>query len=285
MALAAKGAHVILACRNLDSMQQAEATIKAKVPQASLEVRQLDLASLASINAFANKLLEEQHKLHLLFNNAGVMAIPRRETEDGFEMQLGTNHLGHFALTGLLLPLILATPGSRVVTTTSAARAYGRIRLDDLNRTLSYNRWDAYGQSKQANLLFTFELQSRLAAGGADTISVAAHPGYANTNLQSTSIQASGDAFERFFMGVLGSFIAQPAYMGALPQLYAGTSADIRGGELVAPGGFAGMRGYPTIDTHAQKEYDRSLALRLWDASVAMTGVEFAALRSLQPAE
>ena len=280
-ALAAKGAHVIMASRNLDSARKAEATVKSNVPQTSLEVRQLDLASLASIRAFASGLLNEGEKLNLLFNNAGVMAIPRRETQDGFEMQFGTNHLGHFALTGLLLPLLLATPKSRVVTTTSSARALGKIRLDDLNRTKSYARWDAYGQSKQANLLFSDDLQRRLAAVGANTISVAAHPGYANTNLQSTSVQSSGSAFERVGMQ-LGALVAQSGYMGTLPQLYAATSPNIQGGELVGPGDFGGMRGYPKIETNARKEYDQPLAASLWDASVALTGVDFAALKESQ---
>ena len=205
-------------------------------------MQQLDLASLASVRAFASGLLDGGEELNLLFNNAGVMAIPRRETRDGFEMQFGTNHLGHFALTGLLLPLLLKTPKSRVVTTTSQARAFGKIRLDDLNRTKSYSRWDAYGQSKQANLLFSFELQRRLAAVAANTISVAAHPGYSNTNLQGTSVQASGSPIERIGMR-LGALIAQSGYMGTLPQLYAATALNIQGGELVGPSG--GMRGYP----------------------------------------
>ncbi len=281
-ALTAKGAHVIMACRNLDSAHQAEAKIKALVPQASLEVRELDLASLASVRAFAANQLAEQHKLHLLFNNAGVMAIPRRETQDGFEMQFGTNHLGHFALTGLLLPLLLATPGSRIIVTTSGARHMGHIRLDDLNRIRSYSRWETYGQSKLANLLFSFELQSRLAAGGADTICVAAHPGYATTNLQSTSMAASGAVFERIMMGMFEPLLAQSAYMGTLPQLYAATSPDIHGGELVGPSGPGGLRGYPKIETNARKEYDRPLATRLWDACVEMTGVDFTSLRILQ---
>ncbi|GAC1503307.1 MAG: oxidoreductase [Ktedonobacteraceae bacterium] len=280
-ALAAKGAHVIMACRNLESAGKAQELIKASVPQASLEVRQLDLASLASVRAFAAALLAEQRKLHLLYNNAGLMAIPRRETQDGFEMQFGTNHLGHFALTGLLLPLMLATAGSRIVITTSAARQLGRIRLDDLNRTKSYGRWEAYGQSKLANLLFSFELQRRLAAAEASTISVAAHPGYSNTNLQGASVTASGSAFDRITMQ-LGALIAQSGYMGTLPQLYAGTSPAIRGGELVGPGDFGGLRGYPRIETSARKEDDQPLAAQLWDASVKLTGVDFAALRTFQ---
>lgn len=274
-ALAARGAHVVMACRNLDKGRQAQTAIQASVPDASLKLTQLDLASLASIRAFAATFQETHERLDMLFNNAGIMAIPRRETRDGFEMQLGTNYLAHFALTGLLLPILLATPQSRVITTTSSARMFGKIRFDDLNRTRSYGRWEAYGQSKMADLLFAFELQRRLAASGAQTISVSAHPGYAHTNLQSTSASTSGAALEGAFYARFGPWVAQTARMGALPQLYAATSPAIHGGELVGPGGFAGQRGYPRVETKAQKEYNKAAAARLWDVSVELTGVSY----------
>ncbi|HEV2662165.1 MAG TPA: oxidoreductase [Ktedonobacteraceae bacterium] len=279
-ALAAKGAHVIMAARNPDKAREAKKLIETKVPRASLEIAQLDLASLASVRAFAADFLSSHERLDLLFNNAGVMAIPRCETQDGFEMQCGTNHLGHFALTGLLLPVLLTTAQSRVITTSSIARYAGRINLDDLNSERAYARWGAYGQSKRANLLFAFELQSRLTQAGATTISVAAHPGYANTALQTTSVAASNSALERFFYGSLGSFAGQSAAMGALPQLYAATAPYIYGGELVGPSGFFGMRGYPRVEAKARREYDRTLAARLWDASVKLTNVDYASLRS-----
>ena len=279
-ALAAKGAHVIMAARNLDKAREAKKLIETQVPRASLELAQLDLASLASVRALATEFLNTHDRLDLLFNNAGVMAIPRRETQDGYEMQFGTNHLGHFALTGLLLPVLLATAQSRVVTTTSVARYAGRVNLDDLNSKSRYSRWGAYGQSKRANLLFAFELQRRLTEARANTISVAAHPGYANTALQTNSTTATGSALERFFYTTFGPLVSQTALMGALPQLYAATAPYIYGGELVGPGGLFGMRGYPHVEAKARREYDRSLAARLWDVSIELTNVDYAALRS-----
>ncbi|EFH82500.1 oxidoreductase [Ktedonobacter racemifer] len=282
-ALAARGAHVILAARNPERGEKAREEVLQSVPDASIKFMQLDLASQAAIREFAASFLETHQRLDLLFNNAGVMAIPRHETKDGFEMQFGTNHLGHFALTGLLLPLLLATPKSRVVTTSSMARAMGRVNLDDLQSQKGYTRWSAYGQSKRANLLFAFELQRRLAATSTETISVAAHPGYAHTNLQSTSATLSNSNLELWFYEKFGAFVGQPAAMGALPQLYAGLSSDIHGGELVGPGGFSSMRGHPRVETKAQREYDRPTAERLWDASIELTGVDYAQLQQNQP--
>ncbi len=276
-ALAAHGAHVIMAVRDLNQGHRAEAEIKQTVPGASIELVSLDLASLASVREFAARVLQTHARLDLLLNNAGMMAIPRQETPDGFEMQLGTNHLGHFALTSLLLPKLVVTPGSRVVTTTSNARRTARhIDFDDLQLQHSYSRWGAYGQSKRANLLFAFELQTRFTAAGVSTISVAAHPGAANTNLPGTLSHLSRG--ERFYFATLGRLISQSAVMGALPQLYAATNAHITGGELVGPGGVATMRGYPKVDRHARKEYDRSAAARLWGVSEELTGVTYDAL-------
>jgi protochlorophyllide reductase len=278
-ALAAKGAHVIMACRNADKALEAQKAILVTVPQASLEFASLDLASLNSVREFASSFRETHPRLNLLFNNAGVMAIPRQETQDGFERQFGTNHLAHFALTGLLLPTLLSTPQSRIVTTSSMARFAGKLKFDDLNREKSYSRWEAYGQSKTANLLFAFELQSRLAASGASTLSVAAHPGYSHTNLQNTSAVTSGANLERWFYTYVQPVVVQSAAMGALPQLYAGTSPNIHGGELVGPGSLGGMRGYPKVDTKAQREYDHVAAARLWDVSSELTGVNYDALK------
>ena len=274
-ALATHGAHVIMATRNLDKGRRAEAEIKQTVPGASIELVSLDLASLASVRELAASVSQTYDRLDLLFNNAGIMAIPQQETQDGFEMQLGTNHLGHFALTGLLLSKLVATPGSRVVTTTSIARAAGRIHFDDLQGQRSYSRWGAYGQSKRANILFAFELQTRFTAAGVSTISVAAHPGGSNTNLQGTSTTLSNSRIERFFFATFAQLMSQSALMGALPQLYAGTDSHISGGELVGPGGFATLRGYPKVDRNAGKEYDRSTAARLWEVSEELTGVKY----------
>src|SRR5260370_485146 len=212
-ALVAHGAHVIMACRSLDKAHQAE--IKLSEPFASVELAQLDLASQASVRECADTIQQTHDRLDLLFNNAGVMAIPRRETPDGFEMQFATNYLGHFALTGLLLPTLLSTPSSRVVTLTSIARmfAHGRINFDDLNGKHSYDRSRAYGQSKLATLLFADELQRRLARAGSTTISVSAHPGYARTELQSTSQAASGSILERFGEAAMRLFMSQTAQM------------------------------------------------------------------------
>jgi protochlorophyllide reductase len=281
-ALAAKGAHVIMACRSAERGRVAFESVKKLTPGASLELAALDLASLASIRDFAAQIQHSYERLDLLFNNAGIMAIPRRETKDGFEMQFGTNHLGHFALTGLLLSTLLATPQSRVITTSSLARYAGKIDFDDINHQHSYGRWSAYGQSKTANLLFAFELQSRLAQTNASTISVAAHPGYANTNLQSTTATEAGSAIEQISYKVLGAFFGQPQSMGVLPQLYAGTALTIFGGELVGPGGFFGTQGYPNVETRARKEYDRAAAERLWNISVELTGVDYKVLQSVE---
>jgi protochlorophyllide reductase len=281
-ALAAKGAHVIMACRSAERGRIARDAVKKQLPGASLDLVALDLASLASIRDFAAQVQRSYERLDLLFNNAGIMAIPQRDTKDGFEMQFGTNHLGHFALTGLLLPTLLATSQSRVITTTSLARRAGKVDFDDINHQRSYGRWSAYGQSKTANLLFAFELQSRLTRAGATTISVAAHPGYANTNLQSTTATEAGSSIEQITYKVLGSILGQPQSMGVLPQLYAGTALTIFGGELIGPGGFLGIQGYPKVEVQAQKEYDHAAAERLWQISVELTGVDFASLQTVQ---
>jgi protochlorophyllide reductase len=273
--LVAHGAHVLMAARNPDKGRRAEAEIKQTVPGASLEVVVVDLASLASVHELAARVSRTYDRLDLLFNNAGIMAIPRQETSDGFEMQFGTNHLGHFALTGLLLPQLVATFGSRVVTTTSLARLGDHIHFDDLQRQRSYSRRRAYAQSKRANLLFAFELQTRCTAAGVSTISVAAHPGGANTNLPGSSIALSHSSFERVLFAVNRRLMMQSAFMGALPQLYAATDSHIFGGELIGPGGFARMRGYPRVDHHARKEYDRSTAARLWEVSEELTRVKY----------
>ena len=183
-ALAAKGAHVVMACRNMEKGEKAVDDIRAATPAAQLALKQLDLADLGSVRTFAADYQAQHSQLHMLINNAGVMALPYRTTEDGFEMQFGTNHLGHFALTGLLLPTLFATPGSRIVTVSSMAHQMGTIQFDDLGWEKSYSKWRAYGMSKLANLLFTYELQRKLTAAGADTIAVAVHPGYSATNLQ-----------------------------------------------------------------------------------------------------
>jgi NAD(P)-dependent dehydrogenase (short-subunit alcohol dehydrogenase family) len=270
--LARANAHVVIACRNTAKGEQALATIGSAVPGARAEVQQLDLADLGSVRDFAARVAESHERVDLLINNAGVMAPPRRTTVDGFESQLGTNHLGHFALTGLLLPRLLAAPHPRVVTLSSAAHGIGRINFDDLQGERRYHRWRAYGQSKLANLLFCFELQHRASAGGTDLESMAAHPGYAATNLQTAGPEV---AAERWGMAVANRVIAQSADMGALPTLYAATVPDLPGGTFVGPGAWRGMRGYPRVTSAGAHAYDTGTAIRLWDVSEELTGVHY----------
>jgi NAD(P)-dependent dehydrogenase (short-subunit alcohol dehydrogenase family) len=268
--LAQAGARVVMASRNTEKGEAAAAEIRASAPNAELDVRKLDLSSLDSVRAFAEGF--EEDRIDLLINNAGVMVPPYTKTADGFELQLATNHLGHFALTGLLLDKLLATPHARVVTVSSTAHKMGKIKFDDLQRERSYSRWPAYGQSKLANLLFTLELDRRLKAAGADVLSVAAHPGYSATNLQ---FAATPSRIERLGSVLLNRVVAQSAEQGALPTLYAVT-ADIAGGSFVGPDGFQEMRGEPKVVTPTRAARDPETALRLWDVSEELTGVKFA---------
>lgn len=256
-ALAASGAHVVLACRDVAKGQRVAAEIGDNA-----EVRRLDLADLASVREFASGI----DKVDVLVNNAGVMAVPRRSTADGFEMQIGTNHLGHFALTGLLLDRVT----DRVVTMSSQAHKLGTVDLADLNwERRRYRRWSAYGQSKLANLLFTYELQRRLTAAGSKMKSIAAHPGYASTNLQSHT-----ESIWDRLMDV-GDLFAQSAEMGALPELYAATAPDVSGGTFIGPDGPFEQRGYPKVVVSNRKSRDESVASGLWAQSERLTGVSY----------
>jgi NAD(P)-dependent dehydrogenase (short-subunit alcohol dehydrogenase family) len=241
-------------------------------------VRTLDLAALTSVRSFADGLHAEVPSLDLLVNNAGVMAVPRQETEDGFELQLGTNHLGHFALTGLLLPTMIGRAGSRVVTVSSSAHKPGRIDFDDLMGERSYRKWSAYYQSKLANLLFAYELQRRLDAAGVPTISVAAHPGYAATNLQHVGPRMEGSRLGALVMSIGNTLLAQSDDMGALPQLYAATAPDVRGGDYFGPDGIAEGRGHPKRVGSTKASKDIAVAARLWSVSEDLTGVRYEAL-------
>ncbi len=275
--LARKGALVVLACRDSEKGNAAQDQVRQQTPDASIEVMQLDLASLASIRQFAEAFKVNHDRLHILVNNAGVMATPRRTTADGFELQFGTNHLGHFALTGLLLDVLLKTPNSRVVTVSSSAEQTGRINLDDLMGEESYERWSAYGQSKLANVLFAYELQRRLDAAGASTISMAVHPGFAATELRTELMTRETPIFHRilsyFFEG-----LSQSADMGALPQLYAATAPDVLGGKYYGPDGFMQRTGYPKQLRSSGRSYDETVAKQLWAVSEELTGVEYKAL-------
>jgi NAD(P)-dependent dehydrogenase (short-subunit alcohol dehydrogenase family) len=260
-ALAAAGADVTLAVRDVEKGARAAESVSG-----STEVRSLDLANLASVRAFA---AAWEGPIDLLINNAGVMATPLRRTQDGFELQFGTNHLGHFALTNLLLRDIVG----RVVTVSSIAHRQGRIDFDDLGwERRRYNAWAAYGQSKLANLLFTLELQRRLGLAGSDVLSVAAHPGYAATNLQSSVKQ--GGPLHRAIASLGETLLAQSADAGAQPTLYAAL-ADIPGSSFVGPDGFMQMRGAPRLVTPARRALDNGVAMRLWRASEELTGTAF----------
>jgi NAD(P)-dependent dehydrogenase (short-subunit alcohol dehydrogenase family) len=273
LALAGAGAHVVLACRNQAKGADACDRIRAGQPDADLELASLDLADLASVRRFAADFAEAHGGLDLLINNAGVMAIPHQRTADGFDMQFGTNHLGHFALTGLVLPSLLARPGARVVTVSSIMHVVGRINFADLQHERSYSKWVAYGQAKLANLLFAFELDRRAQGARVELISAAAHPGYAATNLQATGPMMAGKAAQARFMTSLNSIVAQSDASGALPTLFAATATDVHGGEYFGPELW--VRGAPTRAWSMPWARNRAVAARLWDVSQELTGVAF----------
>jgi NAD(P)-dependent dehydrogenase (short-subunit alcohol dehydrogenase family) len=270
--LARHGAHVVLACRDASRGQAALERIRSVAPEAAVELDELDLADLASVRKFAGA---RGQTLDVLVNNAGVMAIPRRETADGFEMQLGTNHLGHFALTALLMPALLARPGARVVTVSSTVHRSGSIHFDDLMLERGYRPWKAYSQSKLANLLFAYELDRRARAAGRELASVAAHPGYAATNLQSVGPRERGSRLGVAVMRAANAVLAQSDAMGALPSLYAATAPAVEGGQYFGPGGIAQQRGYPKLVESNRASHDLDVARRLWEVSEELTGVRF----------
>jgi len=278
-AFADNGATVIMACRRTDRGEQAATDIRNSIGDtgATLNVRQCDLASLDSIDSFATGVERDYDAIDVLCNNAGVMAIPRQETEDGFEKQLGVNHLGHFALTGHLLELLVETDTeSRIVTHSSGAHETGEIDFDDLHREQSYGKWAAYGQSKLANLLFAYELQRRLeAAGITETLSVACHPGYAATNLQYRGPQQAGSTVRLGMMKAVNAVFGQSAERGALPMLYAATAPDVQGGDYYGPGGFMDMRGAPEKQSSNEASYDERDAERLWNRSEELCEVAY----------
>jgi NAD(P)-dependent dehydrogenase (short-subunit alcohol dehydrogenase family) len=267
--LARAGATVVMACRNLDKGHAAVEEIRSAVPGAQVQLEELDLASLASVRGFAERFNATHDGLDLLVNNAGVMGTPRRTTADGFELQFGTNHLGHFALTNALLGKLEGREDARVVTLSSTAHKMGRINFDNLNGDHHYFRWNAYGQSKLANLLFALELERRLRASGSTVKSLAAHPGYAATNLQS----AGPPLFDRLVMVASNAIIAQSDEMGALPTLYAATQPGLEGGTYVGPDSFREQRGRPTIVQPNGRARDPETARRLWEVSERLTAV------------
>lgn len=260
-----------MACRNVEKGEEAAQGIRTGAAGAKVEVASLDLASLDSVRGFAKDFLERHGGLDLLISNAGIMAPPRSATADGFEMQFGTNHLGHFALTGLLLESMREREDGRVVTVSSTAHRMGKISFDDLQGERRYSRWRAYGQSKLANLLFMFELERHLVAAGWPIRSVAAHPGYAATHLQSTG----PPLIETILMKVSNAVIAQSAEMGALPTLFAATAPGVEGGSFIGPGGMGQQRGHPAFVVPNQASRDEQVAERLWGVSEELTGVQY----------
>jgi len=269
--LARAGATVVIAARDAGRGAATAQAVRATVPGASVEVEALDLAGLDSIRAFVDRFAEAHDGADILVNCAGVMATARATTADGFEMQLGVNHLGHFALTGLLMPGMKDRAGARVVTVSSLNHKWGRIRFDDLQQERSYKRWRGYNQSKLANLLFAFELDRRLRAVHAAAASVAAHPGYTDTMLQ----RRMQDGLERRVLLVTNRLFGQSPDMGALPVLYAAAAPDVPGGTYIGPGGAGEARGYPAVALASAAARDPALAARLWDVSEELTGVRF----------
>jgi len=265
LSLAEKGAHVVLACRNQKKADQAVANILVKHPEANCSVMQLDLSRLSSVRDFAKVALSELPRIDLLINNAGIMIPPHTITEDGFELQFVTNHLGHFALTGLLLPRLLNTPNSRVVTVSSKAHNFGFINFDDLHRKRFYFAWEAYGQSKLANLLFAFELDRRLQAAGHPTKSIAAHPGYTSTNITQHSP----------IVQFATKNVAQDTLTGALTTLRAATDPQAEGGSFWGPKHLFQMAGPPVQVRSNRRSRNLSDAEKLWAVSERLSGVHF----------
>ena len=280
--LARAGASVTMACRDAERGRAALERLRAAVPAANASLASLDLADLTSVRAFAAGWLAAHERLDILVNNAGVMAIPLRRTAEGFEMQLGTNHLGHFALTGLLLPALLVPAGrpepSRVVTVSSGAHRFGSVDLANLNWERGYRKWRAYGRSKLANLLFMRELDHRATAAGAPLVSVAAHPGFAATNLQVAGPLMSGRPWLAKATAAVTRLVSQSDAAGALPSLRAATDPGVVSGEYFGPDGPGESRGHPVRVPMSAAARDDAMAARLWAASESLTGVIYATL-------
>ncbi|MBN2500844.1 MAG: SDR family oxidoreductase [Anaerolineales bacterium] len=274
-ALACKGATVILACRNQDKGEAALRQIVQEQPQAKAAVMPLDLSDLSAVRRFADEFTSRYERLDILINNAAVMRTPFKRTPDGFELQFATNHLGHFALTGLLLEYIVRAPQARVVTVSSWGHSYGEIDFDNLNAEQSYDAGMAYAHSKLANILFTYELQRRFEAAGMNAIAAAVHPGWTLTDLP-VSWTANGRRLDWWIIRTLHPLIGQSPQMGALPSLYAATAPDMPGGDYYGPGRWGGLRGYPAKVRSSERSYDADVAARLWTVSEELTGVSYA---------
>ncbi len=269
--LAAKGAEVVMAVRSAEKGEKAAGKIKTAFPSARITVMHLDLGDLASVKEFADEFCSRYDRLDTLINNAGVMLPPYKKTLDGFELQFGVNHLGHFALTGHLLSLLMDTPLSRIVTISSIAARRAQINFSNLDGSGGYNPMTFYRQSKLANLLFAVELQHRLERAGSSTVSVLCHPGISVTNLLSRGSGKESGRVMKALMGIVG----QPGEKGALPTLYAATHPDIRGGEFIGPDGPGNKRGYPVLTNDVTRLFKAHLAEKLWEVSESLTGVRY----------
>ncbi len=269
------GARVIAACRSEERGKAACEELRSDVEGADVELMVLDLSDLESVKAFAEEFLAKEDRLDVLCNNAGLMAIPHRETPQGFEMQMGVNHFGHFALTGRLISLLEETPGSRVVTVSSNAHRMGVIRFEDLHWEKKYSKWGAYGQSKLANLLFAYELQRRLARKESTCISVACHPGIAHTELATKGPKMQGRKWLQKLSGRFTETLGQTAAEGALPTLYAAVQPGLSGGEYIGPAGIGEMKGPPKVTDSNDRSHDEQVAKRLWSMSEELTGVHY----------
>ena len=274
-ALAEHGAHVILACRDAEKARRARDKLESELERSSLELLHLDLADLVSVRRAAEEVLTGHARLDILVNNAGVMGTPYRQTPDGLELQMATNHLGHFALTGLLLDRIVTTQRSRIVTVSSHMHRMGRLRPDDVAGAAFHNTWVSYGTSKLANLLFTAELSRRLQAGDLPTIALAAHPGWTRSNLVGTGAALGNSRLRRKLGRAAGSTLGQSAGGGALPVLCAATSSSVRSGQYIGPANLFGLYGPPRVARPARRARELQAAGQLWDASEELTGVRF----------
>jgi len=263
-ALSNKNAKVILACRNKENGEAAVRQIVLAYPEAQVELMQIDLSDLSSVQHFSGKFTNHYDRLDILINNAGIMRPPFGKTTDGFELQFGINHLGHFALTGLLLPLIINTSNARIITISSGGERFSKIDLDNLNAEKGYDPGKAYGQSKLANLFFTYELERRFRTTGINAIAAAAHPGWTkNTKLP----------LHWPMVRILNPIIGQKPTIGALPALYAATVQDVEGGAFYGPDGWLGLRGYPTKVKSSNSTCDTDIAAKLWTLSENLTGI------------
>jgi NAD(P)-dependent dehydrogenase (short-subunit alcohol dehydrogenase family) len=273
--LAAHGAHVIMACRSHEKAARARDKLESQLGRSSLELLDLDLSDLASVRKAAERVVDQHARLDLLVNNAGVMGTPYIQTGDGFELQMATNHLGHFALTGLLLDRIVTTSRSRIVTVSSHMHRTGRLRPDDVATTKARNHWIVYGTSKLANLLFVAELSRRLEAAGLRTMALAAHPGWTRSNLVGSGAALGGSRVRRKLGRMAGANLGQSAAGGALPVLCAATSSHVHNGQYIGPSGPFGMYGAPRVARPSRRARNVAMAERLWTASEELTGVDF----------